>query len=155
MKSEAFFLCKKGAADKAFEKREFEIPEPKEHEVLVEVEAFGLNYADVMARNGLYNEAPPMPFIVGYEVVGSVKAVGANGDKSKIGKRVIAFCRFGGYSKHVITNDFATVEVQDQDAAELCSILWNSAKFCRILQNPDIPPQNLSGHTDEKNDRHE
>ena len=50
MKSEAFFLVKKGPADQAFERRDFEILEPKNDEVLIEVESFGLNYADVMAR---------------------------------------------------------------------------------------------------------
>lgn len=122
MKSEAFFLCRKGAADKAFEKREFDFPNPTDNKVLIEVEAFGLNYADVMARNGLYREAPPMPCIVGYEVVGKIIAVGENADSSLIGKRVIGFCRFGGYAKHVITDDYAAVEVENQDVGELLAL---------------------------------
>jgi len=61
MKSEALFLIKKGAAEQAFERRAFELPKLEPNELLVESEAFGLNYADVMARNGLYREAPPMP----------------------------------------------------------------------------------------------
>ena len=61
--SEAIYLIQKGNAYKAFEKRVFTVSLPKENEVIIEVEAFGLNYADVMARNGLYREAPPMPCI--------------------------------------------------------------------------------------------
>ena len=76
MKSEALFLIKKGAAEQAFERRTFELPKLEPNELLVESEAFGLNYADVMARNGLYREAPPMPCVVGYEVVGKVIEVG-------------------------------------------------------------------------------
>ena len=59
--SEAFFLCKTGTPEEAFELKPFEIDQPDNQEVLIEVEAFGLNYADVMARRGLYREAPPFP----------------------------------------------------------------------------------------------
>jgi NADPH2:quinone reductase len=122
MRSEAYFLTQKGEAEKAFDLRPFEVKDPEGQEVLVEVEAFGLNYADVMARKGLYREAPPMPCVVGYEVVGKIVKVGPEASKELIGKRVIAFCRFGGYAKHVITNDYATVEVQDQEAVELLAL---------------------------------
>ncbi len=122
MQSEAFFLHKKGSAKEAFELRTFEISDPKENEILIEVEAFGLNYADVMARRGLYKEAPPLPCIVGYEVIGKVISCGEKADNSLIGQRVIAFCRFGGYAKHVISNDFSCVVVKDEPAAELLAL---------------------------------
>ena len=107
--SEAIYLIQKGNAYKAFEKRVFTVSLPKENEVIIEVEAFGLNYADVMARNGLYREAPPMPCIIGYEVVGKIVNVGVNVSNDKIGKRVVGFCRFGGYAKHVTTFESAVV----------------------------------------------
>ena len=120
--SEAFYIVKKGAADEAFDRRSFEINAPSGNEVLVEVEAFGLNYADVMARRGLYREAPPFPCVVGYEVVGKVVECGPEADQSVLNKRVIAFCRFGGYAKHVLTNDYAVVPVQDEPAEELMAL---------------------------------
>ncbi len=122
MQSEAFFLHKKGTAEEAFELRSFEIALPKDNEILIEVEAFGLNYADVMARRGLYKEAPPLPCVVGYEVVGKVISCGDKADQSLIGKRVIAFCRFGGYAKHAISNDYSSVVVGDQPVAELLAL---------------------------------
>lgn len=122
MKTEGYFLTKKGDADKAFELRPFDLPAIENNEVVVEVEAFGLNYADVMARRGLYREAPPMPCIVGYEAVGKVIEVGPKGDQNLLGKRVLAFCRFGGYAKHLITNDYAVVPVVDEDAIELLAL---------------------------------
>ena len=122
IQSEAFFLVKKGDAKEAFERRPLELRSPEDREVVVEVEAFGLNYADVMARRGLYREAPPFPCVVGYEVVGKIVQCGSDVDASLNGKRVIAFCRFGGYAKHVITNDYAIVEVQDQPAEELMAL---------------------------------
>jgi len=122
MKTQGYFLIKKGDAKSAFELRSFELPALGNNEVIVEVEAFGLNYADVMARRGLYREAPPMPCIVGYEAVGKVVAVGEDADASLIGKRVLAFCRFGGYAHHLITNDYAVVPVGEEDAIELLAL---------------------------------
>lgn len=122
--SEAIVLIQKGNAQNAFERRTITIEEPKENEVLIEVEAFGLNYADVMARNGLYREAPPMPCVIGYEVVGKVIQVGNLVSKERIGQRVVAFCRFGGYAKHVVTFDAAIVEIGEIDygiALGLCT----------------------------------
>jgi NADPH:quinone reductase-like Zn-dependent oxidoreductase len=122
MESKAFFLTKTGTAAEAFDLRKFEIPEPTGNQVLVEAEAFGLNYADVMARRGLYREAPPFPCVVGYEVVGKVIACGPNASTDNLNKRVVAFCRFGGYAKHVLTDDYATVAVEDQDPIELLAL---------------------------------
>ena len=122
VKSQAFFLHKKGNAEEAFELRDFEIAAQINQEVLIEVESFGLNYADVMARRGLYKEAPAFPCVVGYEVVGKVVQLSSDADKSLLGKRVMAFCRFGGYSKHVVTNDFATVVVEEEPASELLAL---------------------------------
>ena len=122
IQSEAFFLTKVGSPEQAFALQPLELGAPKENEVLIENEAFGLNYADVMARRGLYREAPPFPCVVGYEVVGKVIAVGSKQDERLIGKRVIGFCRFGGYARHTLTNNYAVVVVQDQPANELLAL---------------------------------
>lgn len=120
--TEAFHLIKKGSAESAFELRSLNLPELKQDQVLIKVEAFGLNYADVMARLGLYREAPPMPCVIGYEVVGIIAEVGKNGNKELIGKRVVAFCRFGGYAKHVITENYAVSVIDDMDAGIALSL---------------------------------
>lgn len=122
MKTEGFFIQKKGKAQDVFQLKAFELPPLKERQIIVESEAFGLNYADVMARQGLYREAPPFPCVVGYEAVGRVIEVGSNVDSSLIGKRVLAFCRFGGYAKHVITEDHAVVVVENEPAEELLAL---------------------------------
>ncbi len=104
----AWTIVKKGHPDQAFELREYPSPTPKNGEILIKVEGFGLNYADVMARNGLYREAPPMPFVPGYEVVGRVESEGP-----LKGKRVLAFTRFGGYAQEVCTPEQAAVEIPE------------------------------------------
>jgi hypothetical protein len=116
--SEAIFLVKKGGAEESFERRNLSIDRPEGDDVLIETEAFGLNYADVMARRGIYREAPPMPCVVGYEVVGRIVEVGDNVPKEAIGSRVVAFCRFGGYAKHVVTQYRATAVINELPAQE-------------------------------------
>lgn len=71
---------------------------PAPGEVQVEVAAAGINFADILARQGLYPDAPPLPLVVGYEVSGTVRAVGAGVAESLVGQDVLALTRFGGYS---------------------------------------------------------
>lgn len=119
----AIFLTKKGSAQHAFEERETEKPKlVLADDVLIKVEAFGLNYADVMARNGLYREAPEMPSILGYEVVGIIEEIGSQGDQSLIGKRVVCFTRFGGYAEYALSKTFGCVVIDNMDAGKALSI---------------------------------
>ncbi len=121
MKTTAIQLVRNGDAHQAFEENEITLPSLEEDEVRIEVESFGLNYADVMARNGLYREAPPMPCVIGYEVVGKVVETGDDSPKELVGKRVVAFTRFGGYSKHVNAKHFGVAEIGDYDGGKaLC-----------------------------------
>ena len=61
--SQAWYLVKNGEANEAFELRDFSIDSINTDEVVVETEGFGLNYADIMARRGLYQAAPPLPAV--------------------------------------------------------------------------------------------
>lgn len=108
-------LTKYGESKDAFSFTELAIPEPLSDEVQISVERFGINYADVMAREGNYKEAPPLPCVLGYEVVGEVTKVGKDAPKELLGKRVVAFTRFGGYSQCVNTKYFAVAEIGDYD----------------------------------------
>jgi NADPH:quinone reductase-like Zn-dependent oxidoreductase len=82
------------------EVREAPDPEPKPGQVRIRVRAAGINFADVMARMGLYLDAPKLPAVVGYEVSGVVDRHGADVPPGTVaeGTRVLALCRFGGYS---------------------------------------------------------
>ena len=103
----AIQLVKNGNASSAFEVKEIETPSPKSGQVLIKVEAFGLNYADVMARNGLYADAPPLPSVLGYEAVGTINKLGANVQGFEIGQKVVAFTRFGAYAEYCIADQRA------------------------------------------------
>jgi NADPH:quinone reductase-like Zn-dependent oxidoreductase len=80
------------------EVREAEDPQAKSGEVRIRVRASGINFADLMARMGLYPDAPKLPCVIGYEVAGEVDQVGAGVEGFSVGQRVLALCRFGGYS---------------------------------------------------------
>ncbi len=93
--------------------RTADTPEPGPGEVRVAVEAAGINFADLMARMGMYPDAPPMPFVPGYECSGRIEAVGEGVDESRIGTAVMAMVRFGGYSTHVVMSAEVAVPIPD------------------------------------------
>jgi NADPH:quinone reductase-like Zn-dependent oxidoreductase len=78
-------------------------PRPGPGEVRVRVRAAGINFADLLARVGLYPEAPKPPCVVGYEIAGEVDALGPGVEGLAVGDRVMGGCRFGGYAELVVT----------------------------------------------------
>ncbi|GKT24846.1 quinone oxidoreductase [Acidovorax sp. SUPP3334] len=77
-------------------------PVPQDHEVLIRVEAAGLNFADVMRRRGdPYPEASPTPFTLGIEVAGTIAAVGKDVTHLKVGTPVLATPGAGGYAQYL------------------------------------------------------
>jgi NADPH:quinone reductase-like Zn-dependent oxidoreductase len=76
-------------------------PTPRDDQVLIRVRAAGLNFADILSRQGLYPDSPPKPIVMGYEVAGVVEAVGRDVNSSFQGKSVAAMTRFGGQSELV------------------------------------------------------
>jgi NADPH:quinone reductase-like Zn-dependent oxidoreductase len=80
-------------------------PQAKPGEVVVKVRAAGLNFADILARQGLYPDGPAKPCVMGYEVAGVVESVGENVDRGFVGKPVIAMTRFGGQSEKVVVQE--------------------------------------------------
>ena len=88
--------------------REAADPHPGNGELRIRVKASGINFADILARQGLYPDAPRPPMVVGYEVSGVVDAVGAGVDAQWLGREVFALVRFGGYAD-VVTVPLAQV----------------------------------------------
>jgi NADPH:quinone reductase-like Zn-dependent oxidoreductase len=78
--------------------REAPDPEAAAGQVRIRVKAAGINFADLMARVGLYPDAPKIPCVVGYEVSGVVDQVGAGVTAFAVGDRVFAMPKFGGYT---------------------------------------------------------
>lgn len=137
-------LIAEGDPNKAFEIREVATPTPKGTEVLIKVSHFGLNYADVMARNGLYNDRPPLPCVLGYEVVGHVEAIGSEVKSVKEGDFVLGFTKFRGYASHCLTDQLGVVKLSNgTNAAEATALAtqyctaWYAAKHMVNLLEGD------------------
>lgn len=79
-------------------------PQPGPGQVAIDVHAAGVNFADTMARVGLYPDAPKLPAIVGYEVAGTVVGTG---------QRVMAGTRFGGYASRVVAGEDDVIALPD------------------------------------------
>jgi synaptic vesicle membrane protein VAT-1 len=81
-----------------------EVPDPPvvPGAVRIRVRAAGVNFSDLLARQGLYPDAPKPPCVVGYEVAGIVDAVGEGVAAPRVGDRVIAMTSFGGQSELVV-----------------------------------------------------
>jgi NADPH:quinone reductase-like Zn-dependent oxidoreductase len=80
-------------------------PKPGPREVLIDVRASGVNYADVIVRMGLYASAKELvgwPITPGFEVAGVVSAVGSEVDDLEVGTRVLAVTLFGGYASKLV-----------------------------------------------------
>src|SRR4051794_41584883 len=72
-------------------------PPPSPGPVRIAVRAAGVNFADTLARVGLYPDAPKPPCVVGYEVAGTIGAVGEGVDADRVGERVMAGAGFRGH----------------------------------------------------------
>src|SRR6267143_1316462 len=76
-------------------------PQPKADELRIQVRAAGVNFADILARQGLYPDGPKKPCVMGYEVAGVIESVGEDVDRNLIGKAVVAMTRFRGQAEKV------------------------------------------------------
>lgn len=96
------WISKIGKAEVLDLKSRARVPIQKK-QVRIKVVASGVNFADIMARMGLYPDAPKIPCVVGYEVSGHV--LESTSDKFSVGDSVFAMTRFGGYSEEVLVPD--------------------------------------------------
>lgn len=106
MKAQKVVIHKAGSYDR-LQLEQFDPPKPVADEVLIEVRAAGVNYADVIVRMGLYESAKQLvgwPITPGFEVSGVIMAVGDEVSDLSVGDEVIAVTFFDGYASHVVTS---------------------------------------------------
>ncbi|MFE5804957.1 medium chain dehydrogenase/reductase family protein [Streptomyces sp. NPDC056491] len=89
------------------------VPAPSAGQVVVAMEATGVSFAEQQMRRGRYYDQPPFPFVPGYDLVGTVLAVGAGVGPALLGKRVAALTKTGGWASHVALLAADVVEVPD------------------------------------------
>jgi NADPH:quinone reductase-like Zn-dependent oxidoreductase len=83
-------------------------------EVRIAVAACGVNFADVMARIGVYPDAPKPPCVIGYEVAGTILELGDGVEGLNHGQRVMAGTKFGGYASQVVVAASDIVPLPDE-----------------------------------------
>jgi NADPH:quinone reductase-like Zn-dependent oxidoreductase len=82
--------------------RETAVPSPGAGQVLVRIEASGISFAEQSMRKGRYPGQPKFPFVPGYDLIGTVAAVGPGVDRPRVGTRVAAITKTGGWSTHAV-----------------------------------------------------
>src|SRR5436190_3746730 len=84
-----------------------ELPDPPvgPGELRIAVKAAGINFADLMARVGLYPDAPKLPCVVGYEISGVIDALGPGVAAFSVGDRVFGMPKFGGYTDTAVLSE--------------------------------------------------
>lgn len=94
------------------------MPTPARGQVLVQVEATGIAFAEQAMRRGRYFGQPPFPFTPGYDLVGEVIAVGPGGDDGMVGRRIATMTKTGGWATHAIVEARDSVIVPDGIASD-------------------------------------
>jgi NADPH2:quinone reductase len=113
---------------------EEECPEPKDGEVRVKVLAAGVSLPDIMAREGIHPETPPVPFTPGWDLVGAVDRLGRNVSGIETGQIVAAMPISGGYAEFVCLPQRELVPVPSGlDPAEAVSLVLNYITAYQML----------------------
>lgn len=99
------------------------VPAPAPGELLVKVEAAGINRPDVMQRKGLYPPPPGASDIPGLEIAGTVVALGEGASRFKLGDRVCALVTGGGYAQYCTTHEATALPIPEGlSAAEAAAL---------------------------------
>lgn len=149
----ALFITRFGSPSVSFELKDAPDPIPNEDEIVIKTEGFGINYADVMARMGQYQDCPPLPAIVGYEVVGKIEKIGSNVHGFEYGDRVLAFTRFGAYAEKAKAPAIACVKINDSIpldeatalATQYCTAFYAAHISTRLFKNDHVLIQAAAG----------
>jgi NADPH:quinone reductase-like Zn-dependent oxidoreductase len=110
------------------------MPVPAAGRALVEVEATGISYAEQSMRRDLYPGQPAFPFVPGYDLVGTVRAVGPGGDGSLVGTRVAAVTKTGAWTTHALVDvDDLTPVPPGLDPAAVETVVVNGVTAWQML----------------------
>jgi NADPH:quinone reductase-like Zn-dependent oxidoreductase len=93
--------------------RDRELPAPAAGQAVLHMDATGVSFAEQQMRLGKYYDQPPFPFVPGYDVVGTVTAVGPGVDPGMIGRRFAAVTKIGSWASHQLIDAADLVPVPD------------------------------------------
>jgi NADPH:quinone reductase-like Zn-dependent oxidoreductase len=130
--------------------REAPDPEPGKGEVRIRVRAAGINFSDLMARVGLYPDAPKIPCVIGYEASGTVDKLGEGVTEFKVGDRVFGMPQFGGYTDTLIvatSQVFRMPEKMTFDEAAALPVVYLTAYNMMLFTGTVRPGSSVLVHS--------
>jgi NADPH:quinone reductase-like Zn-dependent oxidoreductase len=145
----ALVLTKHGPPDEALAVQERPDPPVGAGQVRIRVHAAGLNFADVLARVGLYPDAPKPPAVMGYEAAGEVESVGPGADGFQPGQRVVAGTRFNGFAELVtadVSNVFPIPDHLSLEEAATVPVAFGTAYAAVVLLSAVRPGETVLVH---------
>ncbi|MFB6465378.1 zinc-binding alcohol dehydrogenase family protein [Cytobacillus sp. Hz8] len=92
---------------------ELEKPLPRGHEVLIEIHAIGVNYADTARREGQYVVPTPLPFIPGAEIAGIIVEIGDQVSTVQPGQKVVTLIESGGYAEYALADERSLIPLPE------------------------------------------
>lgn len=131
----AIHLIKYGDSSSSFEIKEIPVPSIQDDEILIKVHYSGINFADIIARRGMYQDAPKNPAVLGYDVAGEVVEVGSGVKTFSKGQKVFALTRFGGYAEYAVAKAFAAKQIPSSFDMALSTALATqacTAYYCAV-----------------------
>ncbi|WP_221349511.1 medium chain dehydrogenase/reductase family protein [Streptomyces beigongshangae] len=116
------------------ELRTRDLPDPAEGRVVLRMDATGVSFAEQQMRRGTYHDRPPFPFVPGYDLVGTVTAVGPGADSALAGRRFAAVTRTGARASHLLVDAVDLMPVPDGvDAVAAETVLVNGNTAWQML----------------------
>jgi NADPH2:quinone reductase len=92
---------------------EVDKPKPGANEVLIEVKAAGLNFAEIEMTKGMYPAAKKLPFVMGFEAAGAVVEAGSQAKNIKVGDKVTTIVSSGGYAEYATADAGFAIPIPD------------------------------------------
>jgi NADPH:quinone reductase-like Zn-dependent oxidoreductase len=133
VKAKEMVLTHKGGPE-VLQKRERALPELAPKEALIRIEATEVSYVEWRMLRGRFPGQPRFPFVPGFDLVGTVVAVGAAVDTITVGQRVAALTKVGGWANSIILPEDELVPVPEGiDAAEAVAVVINGLTAWQLL----------------------
>lgn len=134
MQFKSVVITKRGGPE-VLEVVEKQLVSPKSNEVLIKIQACAVGGTDIAMRYFKYPGVPKIPFVPGYEIVGTVQEIGSNVSVPKVGDRVAALTTFGGYSEYIYLKPEHLVKVPESlDSAEVAVVILNYTTAYQMMK---------------------